>query len=44
MKVQVYMFVVNPPLQRIFHILDREAEVFLDLTRTGTGGDRKVTE
>jgi len=44
MKVQIYMFIVDPPLQGIFHVLDGEAEVFLDLTRTGTGGNGKVTK
>jgi hypothetical protein len=44
MKVRIYIFVVNPPLQGIFHVLDSVAEIFLDLTRTGTGGDRKVTK
>jgi len=34
MKVRIDKFVISPPLQGIYHVLDGEAEVFLDLRRT----------
>ena len=35
MKVQTDMLIGHPPLQGIFDVLDRELEVFLDLTCVG---------